>query len=90
MDQGRVGKLLAGFLALHVVCCGLVLLLGAGVLSSAGTLLGSPLLIAGGLGALAVGSLRMVRRRRRAACCTPADAARSADPAVLSTPARDV
>jgi hypothetical protein len=90
MGQGPGDKLLAGFLALHVVCCGLVLLLGAGVLSSAGTLLGSPLLIAGGLGALAVGSLRMLRRRRRAVCCAPADAIRSADPAVLGVPARDL
>jgi hypothetical protein len=90
MGEAPGGKLLAGFLALHVVCCGLVLLVGAGVLSSTGTLLGSPLLIASGIGALAVGSLRVVRDRRRAPCCTPEDAARSADAAVLSTPARDV
>ncbi len=90
MGQGPGGKLLVGFLALHVLCCGLVLLLGAGVLSSAGTLLGSPLLIAGGLGALAVGSLRVVRRRRRSVGCAPADAVRSPDPAVLGAPTRDV
>lgn len=36
MAQGRQGRLVVGFVALHVLCCGLPLLLGAGFLGGAG------------------------------------------------------
>jgi hypothetical protein len=65
---GRGGKLLVGFVVLHVLCCGPLLLGGAGLLAAAGGLLGQPLLIVTGvllaMAAVAVG----IRRVRRSAC----------------------
>lgn len=65
---GRGGKLLVGFVVLHVLCCGAIALGGAGLLAAAGGLLGQPLLVAAAVlvatAAVAVG----VRRARRSAC----------------------
>jgi hypothetical protein len=84
MDQGRGGRLVVGFVALHVLCCGLPLLLGAGFLGGAGALLGSPLLLATAVLVLAVAAVGMRARRRREACCSPTEVPSSAgatDPA---------
>ena len=64
MGQVSGGKLLVGFVLLHLVCCGVLLLGGAAALAAAGGLLGQPLLVAGGalLVVVAVGSA--VRRAR--------------------------
>lgn len=64
MGQGRDTKLLAGFVVLHVLCCGALLLGGAGVLAAAGGVLGQPLLVAGGALLLAVAIGVAVRRAR--------------------------
>jgi hypothetical protein len=76
MGQGRGGKMLLGMGLLHVVCCGLPLLLAAGALGGVGALLSSPLLLAAGaLGVLAVVGLavRRMRAGQDADCCTPSD-----------------
>ena len=55
MFEGRGGKMLLGMGLLHLVCCGVPLLLAAGALGGAGALLGSPALLAvGALAALVV------------------------------------
>lgn len=75
--SSRGGKLLGGFVVLHVLCCGLPLLIAAGAFTGAGAVLGSGALVAAGLAAVAVAMALAVRRSRRAAdnadCC-PADA----------------
>lgn len=73
MDEGRRGRLVVGFVALHVLCCGLPLLLGAGVLGGAGALLGSPLLLATAVLALVVAAVGVRARRRGKACCSPTE-----------------
>lgn len=73
MDQGRGGRLVVGFVALHVLCCGLPLLLGAGFFGGAGALLGSPLLLATAVLALVVAAVSVMARRRREACCPPTE-----------------
>lgn len=73
MDQGRRGRLLVGFVALHVLCCELPLLLGAGVLGGAGALLGSPLLLATAVLALVVAAVGLRARRRGKAYCSPTE-----------------
>jgi hypothetical protein len=74
--SGQGGKLLAGFVVLHVLCCGLLLLGGAGALTAAGALLGNGALFAAGLLAVLAAVAVAVRRGRRSAgdnCCrTPA------------------
>jgi hypothetical protein len=70
--SGQGGKLLAGFVALHVLCCGLLLLGGAGALTAAGALLGNGALVAAGLVAvLAVVAVGLWRSRRASGddCC---------------------
>jgi hypothetical protein len=78
MAEGRGGKVLLGFVLLHVLCCGLPLLLAAGAFGGTGALLGSPLLLAAGavavMAAVAL-AVRQVRGRRDDACCTPTGAA---------------
>lgn len=61
-----VGKLAAVGL---VVCCGLPLLISAGVLAAIGGVLRSPWVIAAGL-ALAVSATAYARARRRAGSCS--------------------
>jgi hypothetical protein len=65
---GRGRKVLVGFVVLHVLCCGALVLGGAGLLAAAGGLLGQPLLVVAGvllaIAAVAVG----IRRTRRSAC----------------------
>jgi hypothetical protein len=66
------GKLVAGFVVLHVLCCGLLLLGGAGALAAAGALLGNGALFAAGLLAVLAAVAVAVRRGRRRAgddCC---------------------
>ena len=79
--SGRGGKLLGGFVVLHVLCCGLPLLIAAGAFTGAGAVLGSGALVAAGLLAMAVAVVVAVRRTRRAAdadCC-PANASDTLD-----------
>ncbi|MDQ3612235.1 MAG: hypothetical protein M4D85_11655 [Actinomycetota bacterium] len=64
MRQGSGGKLLVGFVVLHVLCCGILLLGGAGALAAAGGLLGQPLLVAAGALLVAVAVGLAVRRAR--------------------------
>jgi hypothetical protein len=78
MGQVSRGKLLAGFVVLHVLCCGALLLGGAGALAAAGGLMGQPLLVVAGVLLLAVAVGLAVRRARGAtgpACAVePTDA----------------
>ncbi len=79
--SGRGGRLLAGFVVLHVLCCGLLLLGGAGAFTAARALLGNGALFAAGLIAVLAAVAVAVRRGRRSAgddCCrtpTASDAA---------------
>lgn len=71
------GKLLAGLAVLPILCCGLPLLIGAGVFTGAGALLDSGALVAVGLLAVLVAFTVAVRRSRREAdadCCRTSDA----------------
>jgi predicted lipid-binding transport protein (Tim44 family) len=73
--SGQGGKLVAGFVALHVLCCGLPLLIAAGAFTGAGALLGNGTLLAAGLLAVLAAAAFAVRRSRRLSddCChTPA------------------
>lgn len=65
---GRDGKVLVGFVVLHVLCCGALLLGGAGLLTAAGGLLGQPLLVGAGVLLAVVAVAVGVRRARRSAC----------------------
>lgn len=74
MIEDRAGsKLLLGFVALHVICCVVPLLIAGGVISGAGALQGSPLLLGAGALVLLVGAAVGIRRIRagRKACCPP-------------------
>ena len=87
MDQGRQGRLVVGFVALHVLCCGLPLLLGAGFLGGAGALLDSPLLLAAAVVlALVVVVVGTRARRRREGCCSPTEVPPSAGATDLAQP----
>ena len=80
--SGRGGKLLAGFVVFHVLCCGLPLLIAAGAFTGAGALLDSGALVASGLlGVLAAVGLavRRARRHRQDDCCAVPDAVPDAD-----------
>lgn len=73
MRQGAGGRLLAGFVVLHVLCCGLPLLVASGVLSGAGALLTSPVLLTAGAvvaGAAVLVALRRARRSDEPPCCS--------------------
>lgn len=74
--SGQGGKLVAGFVVLHVLCCGLPLLIAAGAFTGAGALLGSGALVAAGLLVMALAVGVAVRRAGRAgdADCCPTDA----------------
>lgn len=77
-NQGDRTKLfVGGFVLLHVLCCGLPLLIAAGALGATGSLIGNPWLITAAL-LLAAGVLLWAFRRRSARsstsqddCCTP-------------------
>ncbi len=77
--SGRNGRLLAGFVVLHVLCCGLPLLIAAGAFTGAGALLGNGTLIAAGMlmvlaaVAVAVPRGRLWPRTPPAAPLRPAD-----------------
>lgn len=76
-NGGNGGKLLAGLAVLPILCCGLPLLIGAGVFTGASALLGNGALVAVGLVAVLVAVAVAVRRSRRAAdadCCRTSDA----------------
>jgi hypothetical protein len=80
------GKLITGFVVLHVLCCGLPLLIAAGAFTGAGALLGNGALVAAGLLAVLAAVAFAVRRGRRAPgedCCS-APAVADADAPVLS------
>ncbi len=76
-NDGNGGKLLAGLAVLPILCCGLPLLIGAGVFTGASALLGSGALVAVGLVALLMAVVVAVRRSPRGAdadCCRTSDA----------------
>ena len=71
--SGQGGKLVAGFVVLHVLCCGLPLLLAAGAFTRAGAVLDNGALVAAGLLAVAAAVAVAVRRGRRSGqdgCCS--------------------
>ncbi len=62
--SGQGGRLLAGFVVLHILCCGLPLLIAAGAFTGAGAALGSAALVAVGVAAAAAAVLLAVHARR--------------------------
>ena len=71
--SGQGGKLVAGFVVLHVLCCGVPLLLAAGAFTGAGAVLGNGALVAAGLLAVLAAVAVAVGRIRRAGqddCCS--------------------
>lgn len=78
-DQGnRTAVAVGGFFLLHVLCCGLPLLIAAGALGAAGSILANPWVIAAAV-FLAAGALVWALQRRRKGssgdtkdCCAPA------------------
>ncbi|MHA7295207.1 hypothetical protein [Arthrobacter sp. HLT1-21] len=72
----KTALVVAGFVLLHVLCCGLPLLIAAGALGATGSLLGNPWLITAAV-VLALGVLVWVFRRRASGktddgdCCVP-------------------
>lgn len=84
--QSRTGLLaVGGFVLLHVLCCGLPLLVAAGALGAAGSFLGNPSIILAAVGLAAVALLWALRRRRPGVsgevedCCAPAASASDQD-----------
>jgi hypothetical protein len=79
--SGRGGRLISGFVVLHVLCCGLPLLVAAGAFTGAGALLGNGALVAAGLLAVLAAVAVAIRGGRGPAgddCCrtpTASDAA---------------
>jgi hypothetical protein len=74
--SGQGGKLVAGFVVLHVLCCGLPLLLAAGAFTGAGAVLGNGALVAAGVLAVLAAVAVAGRRGRRAGqedCCSVSD-----------------
>jgi predicted lipid-binding transport protein (Tim44 family) len=83
--SGQGGKLLAGFVALHVLCCGLPLLIAAGAFTGAGAVLGNGTLLAAGLLAVLAAVAFAARRSRRPDdCCRTPAASHRDDQVVLS------
>lgn len=75
--SGQGGKLVAGFVLFHVLCCGLPLLVAAGAFTGAGAVLGNGALVAAGLLAMLAAVAVAVRRARRSGqddCCSVSDA----------------
>lgn len=77
MGQVRGGHLVAGFAVLHVLCCGLPLLIVSGGLGGTGALTSSPVLLGAGAVVLLVVAALGVRRMRAGgsagaeSCCLP-------------------
>jgi hypothetical protein len=72
--SGQSGKLVAGVVVLHLLCCGLPLLFAAGAFAGSGALLGSGMLVAVGVAGLATAAVVAVGRARRGSdpqCCAP-------------------
>lgn len=87
--SGNSKKLIGAFLGVHLLCCGFLLLGGAGVLAGVGTLTQNPLLLTAGVGAiLAAGAYLLVRKTRRGetACCAPTEATTHSAPTVVAPP----
>lgn len=80
MSDRRGGRLLVGFVLLHVLCCGLPLLGAGGVLGGAGALLTSPLLLVVGGVLVAAAVLFALHRACRAIAppCCPVELPRTA------------
>jgi hypothetical protein len=73
--SGQRNRLIAGFVVLHVLCCGLPLLIAAGAFTGLGAVLGNGTWATVGIVTLAAAVLVRVRRAERsndAACCAPA------------------
>lgn len=79
--SSRTGLAVGGFVLLHVLCCGLPLLIAAGALGAAGSFLDNPLVIVAAVALAAVVLLWALRRRRPGTsggmedCCGPATSA---------------
>jgi hypothetical protein len=72
MTDARTDKLLGGFVLLHVLCCGVPLLIAAGVVTGAALLTCGAVLIAVSAAPVTVGVLAVqARDRTNARCCTP-------------------
>jgi hypothetical protein len=68
------GRLVTGFVVLHVLCCGLPVLIAAGTFAGFGALLGSGLFIGVGVAVLTGAVALAVPRLRRSSdpqCCAP-------------------
>lgn len=78
--SSRTGLAVVGFVLLHVLCCGLPLLIAAGALGAAGSFLGNPWVILAAVALAGAVLLRALRRRRPSVsgekddCCAPAAA----------------
>lgn len=76
-QNSRTGLAVGGFVLLHVLCCGLPLLIAAGALGAAGSFLGNPWVILAAVALAAVVLLWALRRRRPGTpggmddCCAP-------------------
>ncbi|MFJ6272397.1 hypothetical protein HTS88_21235 [Pseudarthrobacter oxydans] len=75
--SNRTAWAVGGFFLLHVLCCGLPLLIAAGALGAAGSVLANPWVIAAAAFLAAGVLVRALQRRRKAAsgdtedCCAP-------------------
>ena len=75
--SSRTGLAVGGFVLLHVLCCGLPLLIAAGALGTAGSFLGNPWIILAAVALAAAVLLWALRRRRpntsgdKENCCAP-------------------
>lgn len=81
----RTALAVGGFFLFHLLCCGLPLLIAAGALGAAGSVLGNPWFITAAVALAAVTLVWALRRRRAGAsgetedCCAP-DALSDQDP----------
>lgn len=87
MRQEGGSRMLLGFVVLHVLCCGVPLLIAGGALGGVGALLSSPVLLVAGAVALLFAAVTAVRavRARRDACCASDPVSEPAKPPYSST-----